>query len=75
MHPSFRRITALLGGELLNNVMPLLAQEFRQRQQPVFEDSDGLQYVHDDDGSVVRGNWRMPRDLPDEPLIVEVKRP
>jgi hypothetical protein len=38
--------------------------------RPVYEDSDGLQYVHDDDGSVVRGNCWMPRDLP-EPLIVE----
>jgi len=28
------------------------------------------QYVHDDNGEIVRGNWWMPRDLPDEPLIV-----
>jgi len=39
--------------------------------RPVYEDSDGCQYVHDDDGEIVRGNWWMPRDLPDEPLIVE----
>jgi hypothetical protein len=39
--------------------------------RPVYEDADGGQYVHDDDGEIVRGNWWMPRDLPDEPLIVE----
>jgi hypothetical protein len=39
--------------------------------RPVYEDSDGLQYVHDDDGEIVRGNWLMPRDLPDEPLVVD----
>jgi hypothetical protein len=39
--------------------------------RPVYEDSEGGQYVHDDDGEIVRGNWWMPRDLPDEPLIVE----
>jgi hypothetical protein len=40
------------------------------QMRPVYEDESG-QYVHDDDGNVVRGNWWMPRDLPDEPLIVE----
>jgi len=40
-------------------------------KRPVYEDSDGCQYVHDDDGNVVRGNWCTPRDLPDEPTIVE----
>jgi hypothetical protein len=27
--------------------------------------------VHDDDGEIICGVWYIPRDLPDEPLIVE----
>jgi hypothetical protein len=37
-------------------------------RRPVYEDRDGGQYVHDDDGEIIRGVWYIPRDLPDEPL-------
>jgi hypothetical protein len=33
MHPPVPADYRLLGGELLNNLIPLFAQEFRQRQQ------------------------------------------
>ena len=43
----------------------------RDPRRPVYEDRNGGQYVHDDDGEIVSGVWYIPRDLPDEPLIVE----
>ena len=39
--------------------------------RPVYQDSDGGQYIHDNDGEIVRGVWWVPHDLPDEPLMVD----
>lgn len=38
--------------------------------RPVYEDVAG-QYVHDDDAEPIRGLWFIPRDLPDEPFIID----
>ena len=44
--------------------------------RPVYEQPDGRQYVHDDDGEQVFGVWFIPREEPeaDAPAIVEPRQ-
>lgn len=39
-------------------------------KRPIFEQLDGRQYVHDDDGEPVFGVWMVSEDGPDLPVIV-----
>lgn len=39
-------------------------------KRPIFEQLDGRQYVHDDDGEPVYAVWMIPEDATDMPIVV-----